>query len=169
MRVTRIATAFALWSAIASSGTWWRLRAEIGSRASERACTQIIERGNRERVETLINAYKSRADAYFAGGDYERAIADLSVAIRLSPQDLDAYIRRGLAYEAKADHPDAISDFSAAIRLKPEYATPYTMRGGAYEKAGDKTAAVADFRSALAIDHSLRTVEDAIRRLGATP
>lgn len=169
MRVTRIATALALWSATASADPGGDCAQRLDLERAESACTQIIERGNRERVETLVDAYKSRADAYFAGGDYERAIADLGVAIKLNPQDFDAYVRRGLAYEAKADHQDAISDFSAAIRLKPGYATPYTMRGGAYEKAGDKTAAVADFRSALAIDHSLRTVEDAIRRLGATP
>ena len=126
------------------------------------ACTQIIGRGNRKLDET----YKSRGDAYFASGDYERAIADLSKAITLKPQDVNGYIRRGIAYEKKGDHEHAIADFSTVIRLEPMYATAYTMRGGAYEMAGDKRRAIADFRSALAIDRSLNTVKSAIRRLG---
>jgi tetratricopeptide (TPR) repeat protein len=132
------------------------------------ACTLLIEQGDREGCAKLDELYKSRADAYFASGDYERAIADLSKAITLNPKGAEGYVRRGIAYEKEGDHKDAIADFSAVIRLKPGYATAYTMRGGAYEVAGDKGKAIADFRAALAIDPSLDTVKSAIRRLAAS-
>ncbi len=132
------------------------------------ACTQLIERGDSEGGAKLDEMYKSRADAYFASGDYERAIADLSKAITFNPRGAEEYLRRGIAYEKEGDHEDAIADFSTVIRLKPAYATAYTMRGGAYEVAGEKGKAVADFRAALAIDPSLDTVKSAIRRLGAS-
>ena len=104
-------------------------------RQAIRACTQIIERSGGEVRTNLQDTYKSRADAYFANGDYERAISDLSKAIALNPEDANIYVRRGMAYEAKGDHQDAIADFSTVIRLKPAYASGYTMRGGAYEMA----------------------------------
>ncbi len=130
------------------------------------ACTQIIERSGGEVRTNLEDTYKSRADAYFASGEYDRAIADLGKAITLNAEDANAYVRRGMAYEAEGDHQDAIADFSTVIRLKPTYASGYTMRGGAYEMVGEKHRAIADFRIALALDPCLETVKSAIRRLG---
>ena len=154
------------WAAVARADDISDCAQKLHLQSAIRACTQLIEQGDREGRAKLEETYKSRADAYFASGDYEHAIADLSKAITLNSQDADGYVRRGIAYEKEEDHRDAISDFSSVIRLEPAYATAYTMRGGAYEMAGDKLSAIADFRAALAIDPSLDTVKSAIRRLG---
>ena len=161
-----LAMTLIFWAAVARANDFSDCAQRLHLQSAIRACTQLIEQGDREGRAQLEETYKSRADAFFASGDYKHAVADLSMAITLNSQDADGYVRRGMAYEKEGDHRDAISDFSSVIRMEPAYATAYTMRGGAYEMAGDKPNAIADFRAALAIDPSLDTVKLAIRRLG---
>ena len=61
-----------------------------------------------------------RGEAYQLGrGDYERAIADYTEAIRLEPQ-IVAYRRmRGEAYIRQGDHERAIADYNKVIELEP--------------------------------------------------
>ncbi|MFE1747661.1 tetratricopeptide repeat protein [Coleofasciculus sp. H7-2] len=48
-------------------------------------------------------------------GDYSEAIADLTQAIRLNPDNAQAYTNQGLARAAAGDTQGAIADFSQAI------------------------------------------------------
>jgi len=73
-------------------------------------------------------------------------IEDLSKAIELNPNDVEAHCKRGLAYinrsngtfllsgntEAVADINKAVADYTKAIGLKPDYADAYSWRAGAY-------------------------------------
>ena len=136
---------------------------------SMRGCTQIIESSERYNAGKLVDAHKARGNIYFANGDYDGAIADYDMAIKLRPKDAEAYVKRGTAYASMDDYGRAIADFGSAIRLRPNRASFYTMRGHAYEKTGDKNQAIADYRKALQIDPSLQAVKDRLRRLGATP
>ena len=65
-------------------------------------------------------------------GDYDKAIADFTEAIRLNPKIAKAYNNRGLAYENKGDYDKAIADCTEAIRLDPKFAEAYHNRGAAY-------------------------------------
>ncbi len=47
-------------------------------------------------------------------GDFDKAIADFSEAIRLDPKDADAYFNRGRAYEKKGETERARADFDQA-------------------------------------------------------
>jgi tetratricopeptide (TPR) repeat protein len=51
--------------------------------------------------------------------DYDRAIADLSEAIRLDPKRASAFYNRGVAYRAKGDLGHADADAAEAMRLDP--------------------------------------------------
>jgi tetratricopeptide (TPR) repeat protein len=55
--------------------------------------------------------------AYSHKGDYDRAIADFSEAIRLQPDDAFVFYHRSEAYEKKGDHERAKADFTAFGRL----------------------------------------------------
>jgi tetratricopeptide (TPR) repeat protein len=66
-------------------------------------------------------AYASRGDGYGMKGDFDRAIADASEAIRLNPKLARAYYSRGEAYRMKGDFGRAISNLTEALRLAPEY------------------------------------------------
>jgi formylglycine-generating enzyme required for sulfatase activity len=52
-------------------------------------------------------------------GEYDKAIADCTEAIRLDPKHVEAYHNRGVAYWNKGEYDKAIADFTEAIRLEP--------------------------------------------------
>ena len=69
-------------------------------------------------------------------GDYDKAIADFTEAIRLDPKDAKAYCNRGVAYGKKREYDKAVADFtrrSVSTRSSPE---AYSNRGIAYLNDG---------------------------------
>jgi tetratricopeptide (TPR) repeat protein len=56
---------------------------------------------------------------YWYKGDYDRAIADSTQALRLDPNFANAYSNRGNAYLRKRDYDRAIADYEAALRINP--------------------------------------------------
>lgn len=90
------------------------------------SCSAIISDHDAS-AEHRADAYSRRAEAYVNRGDSDAAIADLSEAIKLKPQNITAYVRQALAYFRKGDRDRAIIDFAIADRLDP--------------KAADETAA----------------------------
>ncbi|MGD0026121.1 MAG: tetratricopeptide repeat-containing serine protease family protein [Xanthobacteraceae bacterium] len=109
-------------------------------------CTAVIQSGPR------AWAFNNRGSAYGRKGDYDRAIADCTEAIRLDPKYAHAYNNRGFAYHAKGDNDRAIADYNEAIRLDPKYALPYNNRGFAYLAKGDHDRAIADYNEAIRLD-----------------
>ena len=81
-----------------------------------------------EAIENLTNAIRSRhwpveryhcerGKAYGANGNYDSAIDDFTIAIRLNPNDALAIYYRGLAYEKQGHDEEAKSDFEEAKKL----------------------------------------------------
>ena len=110
---------------------------------------------------------KARAKKYFESGDehdnkgdYDRAIADYSKAIRLDPGYTSAYVLRGFAYATKGDYDRAIADFDQVIWLNPKNADAYVNRASAYHDKGDFDRAIADYDRALAIDPNDRVAAE---------
>jgi tetratricopeptide (TPR) repeat protein len=134
-----------------------------------RGCTQIIERGKRERREYRAIAYNNRGIAYQEKGEVDRAIADFTTAIKFNPNDARVYSNRGSAYATKGELDRAIANLGKAIALNPKYADAYNSRGVAYAKKGDKEQAIADFRKALEIRPSDQDAKNNLKRLGAMP
>lgn len=117
------------------------------------ACSQVIAAGDgstQDRVKALVN----RGFLLRAARDYDRAIADFTEAVRLSPQNAMAYRYRGLSWNSKGDHDRAIADFSVAIRLNPGYAQAYVGRGMARASKDDYDGTIADANEAIRLDPS---------------
>lgn len=124
------------------------------------SCTTLAE-SNGEPHGRRTLAFNNRGIAYFAKGDFDRAIEDYSQAIKLSPQFNAAFNNRGNAYVAKHDYDHAIQDFNEAIRIKPGYVTGVTVpepfdyanvfanRGRAYFHKNDYVHAIQDFDEAI--------------------
>ena len=99
-----------------------------------------------------------RAHLCYGTGDFDKAIADCTEAIKLDPKHVLAYYTSGAAHFAKGDCDAAIADFTQAIRLGAKagntrrtlanHAQAYYARACAYEEKGQRTKAEADFAEA---------------------
>jgi tetratricopeptide (TPR) repeat protein len=79
--------------------------------------TAILQTKLESRITAVI--YVARAQTFTAKGEFKRAIADATEAIRLNPRFSLAYNARGVAYGNMGDTTKSISDFDAALRLDP--------------------------------------------------
>jgi tetratricopeptide (TPR) repeat protein len=84
------------------------------------ACTHVIRSG-RFSGHDLAAIYDNRAIELRERGEFDRAIADYSEAIRIDGGLSGAYTGRGLAYEGKAEVDKARADYRVALALAPRY------------------------------------------------
>jgi tetratricopeptide (TPR) repeat protein len=78
-----------------------------------------------------------RGAAYLKLGEHEKALADLDLAIKTDPQDLEAHLWRGEALRILGRHSEALADLDRAISLDPKYAWAYVNRALARGALGD--------------------------------
>ena len=64
-------------------------------------------------AETML----AQGEEAYRTGDYDKAIADYTAAIRLKPDYANAYYNRGAVYEKKGDKAKAAEDFAQAKKL----------------------------------------------------
>ena len=85
--------------------------------------------------------YCDRGQAFLDKGEYDKAIADYTEAIKLDPKDamacFVAYYNRGVAYGKKGDSEKAVADYTEAIRLDPYLVYAYVNRGLLYVQKGE--------------------------------
>jgi tetratricopeptide (TPR) repeat protein len=93
-----------------------------------------------------------RGLTYLRTGDFDKAISDLSEAIRLNPDDADNYDSRAGAYSEKEDWDNAIADLDKAIGLDPENIDVIYKRGIAFHHKGDYKKAITDYETVLQCD-----------------
>ena len=84
------------------------------------ACTQAIQSGRFSGAE-LASIYDNRAIELRQQGEFDRAIADYTAAIRIDAELTGAYTGRGLAYEGKAEAEKAKADYRKALTLAQKY------------------------------------------------
>ncbi len=82
-----------------------------------------------ESVKTATEL-SQRGKAKLEQENYRGAIADLSQAILLNPNNADFYYERGSILGKLGDKEGAIRDFDNAILRNPHYAQAYLKRGG---------------------------------------
>lgn len=87
----------------------------------------------------------ARARAYLQDKNDDRAIADLSEAIRLDPRCSEAYSRRGVIYRVnKHVLGKALADYSTALRFDPRRPWTRAARADEYRRLGECARALAD-------------------------
>jgi Flp pilus assembly protein TadD len=84
------------------------------------ACTADIVSGAETTPADLAIAYYDRGLSYTAKQDYENAIADLTEAISLNPDDKNYYDERGVAYQSTNRNSEATADYRAALGIDPD-------------------------------------------------
>src|SRR5262252_7929501 len=102
-------------AAAASRADWDACKGDDPDR-SIAARTRIIQ-GRGETAKDSAIAHHERGLAYRSKGDFDRAIADYSEAIRLDPKHAAAHYNRGKLYQDKGDLDRATADYKEAMRL----------------------------------------------------
>jgi tetratricopeptide (TPR) repeat protein len=87
-------------------------------------------------------------NCYRENGEWDRAIAALSAAIRLDPKNWGAYLTRGIVHEKKGNNDKAIADYTQAIGLEAKMAPLYRFRAEVFRISGDVAKATDDERRA---------------------
>ena len=101
--------------------------------------------------------YLKRGEDLSGVHQYDRAIADYSVAIELKADYAEAYNNRGFAYYLKGDSKRAIADYTRAIELRPNYPKAYNNRGVVYMAGGyGEAKSVPDFDRAIELKPDFR-------------
>ncbi len=95
--------------------------------------------------------YAVRGEMFQNDKEYDKAIADLTEAIRLDPDPV-TYARRGQFWHTKGEYDKAIADYDESIRLDPNSALTsltYINRGIAWSDKGEFDKGIADFSDAI--------------------
>lgn len=85
-----------------------------------------------------------RAGEYFDRDDWDKAIAEYDIAIRLDPTYADAFGNRGGAYAEKSDYDHALADLTEALRLNPKLEFALANRAVVLSQQGKNDAAIVD-------------------------
>jgi len=147
----------------------WKRCTEAGVEIRIASCTSLIDSGRLSPRE-LPNAHYLRAAAYMGKGQFDEAIKDYNVVIRLAPGEAAGWNGHCFA-RAIVDQLDAaLKDCNEALRLQPADAEMLDSRGFVHLKTNRLDAAIADFNAALKLDarkaHALFGRGVAYRRKG---
>ena len=122
------------------------------------SCTKDLQSGAYDGENRILaSRLYYRGKAYFnklGKRNYDKAISDLTEAIRLLPNDFVSrsfYETRGNVYIASGRYDQAIADYTKLL-IGREYRDLEQSRGTAYWLKGDYKKAVADFTAAVTLD-----------------
>ena len=153
------ATKFAQQGVEASKSKDWNKAIEMFRKATDL---------DKKFAPNLVVAYQHRAFEAAGERKYQNAIADLTEALKVNPQDARTYEQRAAMEMRTKDYDKAVADYSQAIKITPDEISNYLYRGYVYELKGDKKSAMADTQSALKIDPSNQEALDRKARLQIT-
>jgi tetratricopeptide (TPR) repeat protein len=107
-------------------------------------------------TDSYADAYNFRSQVRLAALDFEGALADVTRALELEPDEAEFHLQRGKTLSQMAEKPEwadriseAINALSEAVRLAPELAEAYDWRAFARLQAGDDRGELADLNALI--------------------
>lgn len=107
-------------------------------------------------VRSRLEAYRyaNNCKSLIEKAEYQKAVDEISEAIKLESQFATAYYYRSLAYMNMEEYEKAISDIDKVIVLAPEVFGYYNHRGSIYLFKKDYKKAIENFNKSLTIEPS---------------
>ena len=90
-----------------------------------------------------------RGMAYLHRQEHAQAIAHLTRALSLDPENADAYLQRGNAHISVGDLERAIADFTEVLRRQPDTVEAHHNRGVAHAQREEFDQALSDFNEVI--------------------
>jgi tetratricopeptide (TPR) repeat protein len=112
---------------------------------------------NPKALENANEARMQAAEALFAKGDLDGALAAYKAIIAVDPKSYAAYVYAGDVYFRKRSYKDAGEWFAKAIQVDPNRETAYRYWGDALVQSGDNDAALEKFVDAIIAEPYIRT------------
>ena len=103
-------------------------------------------------VPQHTQALLAKTAAWIGKGDFARAYAEASEAVRVNPASAEARLERGRIGWHRQEWESSLADFNEAIRLAPDQAEGYSLRGIVWFHKGELDRAIADYGEALKRD-----------------
>ena len=133
------------WNACACAG------AAAAARDRVEACTRIL---GRDIPQMQAFALIHRGRAWVRKGDFDRALADFTAAIKEDADIVYGYADRGDVYRLRGQCEEAIADYDYALRLAPDRADIYLSRGICQTEQRRSDSAAINFDMAVRLDPS---------------
>jgi Tfp pilus assembly protein PilF len=95
--------------------------------------------------------YSRRGEAFAARHDFEQALANLTRACELAPDNAEYFHQRGVVYWQLKQDAAAMADFDQALKLKPDDVDALVSRAELSLQGGDRLRARADLDAADAV------------------
>jgi len=109
----------------------------------------------------VISKYPNTSEGYLNRGQYytdtdqfDKALADYNVTLKLNPRTTLAFINRGNVYGRQGMFANALADYTRAIALDPKASKVYLNRGNVYGMQGKIDSSIADYTRAIALERN---------------
>jgi Flp pilus assembly protein TadD len=113
------------------------------------ACTESLDH-NLLQSDLRFFLVASRAEAYFAYGDWQHALDDYTAAIKWAPHNTELYYDRGVVFASQSEDDAALRDFDAAMGAGSKVLVPaLRQRAKIYAARGNLSGALADYSKAI--------------------
>ena len=93
-----------------------------------------------------------KGNAYYHEGQWDKAIDQYQMAIRINPDHLGARQNLGLAYQSKRDFTHAMQAFEELKKMDPLFAPAYISLGLVYTQKGRYKDAEKEYRKAVELE-----------------
>jgi tetratricopeptide (TPR) repeat protein len=130
------------------------LESNYGELADWLEAVRVPAGGRANGADDAATARLERGVGHLQRGEYERAAAEFTAALRLDPTLADAYANRGEAYRLAGDYEQALADYDNAHLIEPTNARILFNRGMVHWILGQVESAIADYSACLRLDAS---------------
>ncbi len=98
--------------------------------------------------------YINRGTIRTTAGDYQGAIDDYNLILRMRPDDIAALNNRAIVWKMMGQRQKALADYNRAIELRPDLPELWNNRAVERFITGDREGAIADFNHAIEVNPS---------------